>query len=144
MRKKKVTISYEPYDHKGMRISFSGMMNQVKNQLEVFEKIKDEYTNEETGELEAEVEYFQFGGLRGFYGDLECAVEEMSCCYSHTVKELMDHFKIMGEAFSDGNLRTVDNVLQLWCLKERGDEIKPRRRKIGPQKSAANRQRRRL
>lgn len=135
---KNIKVEYRPYDHTGMRISFSGMMSQVKHQLEVFEKIKEEYTDEATGELDDTVEYGKWGN-KGLHADLQDAIENMTSYYSFTVSELMDHFKIMGEHFSKGELSVVDNILQLWCLKDKKPGVKYSKRPIGPRRARKRR-----
>lgn len=116
MGNEKIKFEYEPYNHKGMKISFNGMMTQVMNQLQRFEKFRDNHTNED-GEFSFDSsdidEQWQ---LERLFSDLSN--------YSYTIEELLKHFKILGEAFYKRDGNTVDNVLQLWCLKPKNKENK--------------------
>lgn len=108
----KIKIEYVPFKLKGMRISFDGMMRQTQKQLKIFEQIK---VAKDDGD---------FDPTDDFHVEVISALDNMTCFYSHTIEELIGHFKKLGEAFYRGDLRTVDNVLQLWCLKpELEDEV---------------------
>lgn len=108
----KIKVEYIPYKHEGMKISFNGMMNQVKDELKKFEDLRDMLVGEDNDKycVDTLIDSDNCDEVGRVFDD-------MSCNYSYTVSELLDHFKQLGDAFYDGDFSKVDNILQLWCLK---------------------------